>query len=178
MSMSDDARREDKKRTLVLMLRAVGDQYRAWQVDFNAGEPAVADTLQTTWRELLDERLIDDKHSVMGQARYHLTAAGWLRALIISGDADTPETIDRCSRLAKALKRAVKGRKSHYDVFASVDAVAADANLPEGWVYNAITSKLLSVVFRKDKWDAQIDGGRMIRVSPTFGLNHLFDQED
>jgi hypothetical protein len=177
MSVSNAERREDKRRTLIVMFRAVGN-LQAWQVHFAAGEPEVADTLQTTWRELLDERLITDKPSVMQQARYSLTYAGWLRALIVSGDVDTPETRDRCSRLAKALKRVVKGRKSHYDEFADVSAIAADAGLPEGWVINAIHSKLLGVVFPDDKWDAQMDGGRTIRVSPTFGLNHLFDQED
>jgi hypothetical protein len=176
MSVSDDARREDKKRTLVTMFREVGDN-RAWQVHFEAGEPSVVQTLQTTWRELLDERLIDDKPSSMGQVRYRLTYYGWLRALIVSGEVDTPEVRERCARLAQALKRVVKGRKSHYDEFTSVNAIAADANVPEGWVVNAIESKLLGVVFRDDKWDAQMDGRNMIRVSPTFGLNHLFDEE-
>lgn len=177
MSLSDAARREDRKRTLITMFREVGD-HRAWEVYFNAGEAIVAETFQTTWRELLDERLVTDKPSVMGQARYSLTYVGWLRALIISGEVDTPAIRDQCSRLAKALKRVVKGRKSHYDEFASVNAIAADAGLPEGWVVNAIHSKLLGVVFPDDKWDAQMDGGRNIRVSPTFGLNHLFDGED
>jgi len=176
MSVSDSTRREDKKRTLIAMLREVGD-HRAWQVHFAAGID-LPDTLQTTWRELLDERLISDKPSVMGQPRYSLTYAGWLRALIISGEVDEAKTKERCSRLAQTLKRTVKGRTSHYDEFASVDSVAADANLPEGWVVNAISSRLLGVVFPDDKWDAQMDGGTMIRVSPTFGLNHLWDHEE
>ena len=113
----------------------------------------------------------------MGEARYRLTYHGWLRALIVSGDVDTPLVRDRCAGLARALKRVVKGRKSHYDEFASVSGIAADNSLPEGWVVNAIHSKLLGVVFPDDKWDAQMDGGNTIRVSPTFGLNHLFDEE-
>ena len=177
MSISDAARREDKKRTLLTMFREVGDG-RAWEVHFDAGEPVVVETLQTTWRELLDERLIDDKPSSMNHPQYRLTYYGWLRALIVSGDVDAPEVRERCVRLAKALKRVVKGRESHYDEFASVDAIATDAGLPEGWVVNAIESKLLGVVFRDDKWDAQTEGRNMIRVSPTFGLNHLFDEED
>jgi len=175
MSLSDATRREDKKRTLINMLREVAD-HQVWQAYFSAEHAEVAETLQTTWRELLDERLVTDKPSVMGQARYSLTHAGWLRAVIISGDVDTSAIRDRCSRLAKALKRAVKGRKSHYDEFVSVDAVASDQDLPAGWIVNAIQSRLLGVVFPDDKWDAQMDGNT-IRVSPTFGLNHLFDQE-
>ncbi|MBA3231776.1 MAG: hypothetical protein H0T05_03055 [Acidobacteria bacterium] len=176
MSVSDAARREDQKRTLITMFRTVGD-HRAWQVYFHAGEPEIAETLQTTWRELIDQGLVTDKQSVMGRARYSLTYAGWLRAFIISGDIDTPEVRDRCSRLAKALKSVVKGRQSHYDEFATASGIAADADLPEGWVVNAIHSKLLGVVFPDDKWDAHMEDGRTIRVSPTFGLNHLFDEE-
>jgi hypothetical protein len=174
MSVSDESRREDKRRTLITMFREVADR-RVWQVYFHAERAEVAETLPTTWRELLDERLVTDKPSVMGQARYSLTHAGWLRALIISGDVDSLDLRDRCVRLAKALKSAVKGRTSHYDQFVGVNAVESDAGLPEGWIVNAIHSKLLGVVFPDDKWDAQMEGGNMIRVSPTFGLNHLFD---
>lgn len=176
MSVSDDQRREDKKRTLIRMYREVAD-LRAWQVSFDADDAAVPGVLQTTWRELLDDGLIDDKASTFGRPQYRLTYRGWLRALLISGDVDTTETRDRCTRLAKALKRVVKGRKSHYDEFTSIDSVASDANLPEGWVFNAIQSKLLTAVFKDDKWDARIDGRNAIRVSPTLGLNHLFDDE-
>ena len=49
------------------------------------------------------------------------------------------------------------------------------ADLPGGWVFNAIKSRLFGVVFPKDRWDATIDK-RTIRVSPTCGLNHLFEE--
>jgi len=80
--------------------------------------------------------------------------------------------------LARALKAVVKGRASHYDEFADVDKIALTAKLPPGWVFNAIKCRLLGVVFPDDRWDAEIDSKdrSTIRVSPTFGLNHLFDE--
>lgn len=65
-----------------------------------------------------------------------------------------------------------------YDEFADVEAIAATAGLPAGWVFNAVKSRLLGVVFPDDRWDAEIDSKdrSTVRVSPTFGLNHLFDE--
>ena len=134
-----------------------------------------AHVLPTTWRELLDDGLIDDKFSTMGSPAFRLTAAGWLRAMLLSGTADTPECRDRCTRLAQALKSVVRGRNSHYDGLTTEHEIAAAAGLPAGWVFNAVKSRLLGVVFPKDRWDATIDK-RTIRVSPTFGLNHLFEE--
>jgi hypothetical protein len=178
MSHSDEARRSDKRRTLIAMLREIGD-HRVTHVHFTGTDPEVKDTFQTTWRELLDDGLIDDSNSVMGQARYRITAAGWLRALMWSGDVDGSAVRERCTRLAQALKRVVKGRKSHYDEFADVGTIAAESGLPDGWIVNAIKARLLGVVFPDDRWDAHMDGKSptTIRISPTFGLNHLFDEE-
>ena len=176
MSHSDDARRENKKQTLIAMVRAVGD-HRFSHVTFTSDDEEVKSAFQTTWRELMDDGLIDDDRSVLGQARYRLTAAGWLRGLLLAGDVDTPALRGRCVRLAQALKRVVKGRGSHYDEFADVDAIATDAGVPADWVVSAVKSRLLGVVFPDDRWDAQMDAKSpdTIRVSPTFGLNHLFD---
>ena len=176
MSHSDEKRRADKQRTLCLMADRLGemavDTYGAEPID-----PGLTDTFQTTWRELIDDALIDDSASGFQRPIFRLTALGWLRALIWSGKVDDPETRKRCTKLAQALKAVVKGRKSHYDEFVSVDEVAQNANLPPGWVFNAVKSDLLSVVFPDDKWGAEIDHRHhtLIRVSPTFGLNRVLD---
>jgi len=156
------------------MLALVGDEYFI-QVVVKPSTKEFEDVLATTWRELLDDALIDDKRSSFGSPAFRLTAAGWLRAMLLSGTADTPDCRDRCTRLARALKSVVKGRNSHYDGLTTEDAIAAEADLPVGWVFNAIESRLLGVVFPKDRWDATLDK-RTIRVSPTFGLNHLFEE--
>jgi hypothetical protein len=156
------------------MLQVVGDGY----LFAEAVEPesdGFRQVLQTTWRELLDDGLIDDTFSAIGHPRFRLTPAGWLRAMLLSDTVDTLECRDRCTRLARALKEVVKGRDSHFDEFTSDREIAAVTGLPIGWVFNAVDSRLLGVVFPKDRWDASIDG-RTIRVSPTFGLNHLFDE--
>jgi len=174
MSVSDADRRQDKQRTLCRMLALVGDDYLI-QAVVKPADTEFEDVLPTTWRELLDNGLIDDKFSSMGSPAFRLTAAGWLRAMLLSGTADTPECRERCTRLARALKSVVKGRDSHYDGLTTEHSIAAAAELPVGWVFNAIKSRLLGVVFPKDRWDATIDK-RTIRVSPTFGLNHLFEE--
>ena len=177
MSLSDEERRADKKRTLTHMMRDVGD-HRTWEVRFEPNEPGLAETHTTTWRELLDDNLVDDKLSTHAGPRYRLTYHGWLRALMWSGEIDAPSTRERCTRLAQALKRVVKGRTSHYDEFASVSELSAVTDLPEGWLVNALDAGLLSVVFPDDKWDAHMDpkSRNVVRVSPTFGLNHLFGE--
>lgn len=174
MSVSDADRRQDKQRTLCQMLAAVGDRYLI-EVAVAPADKEFEDVFSTTWRELLDDGLVDDEFSSFGSPAFRLTAAGWLRAMLVSGTADTPECRDRCTRLARALKSIVKGRGSHYDELTTEHEVAAAADLPVGWVFNAIKSRLLGVVFPQDRWDATIDK-RTIRVSPTFGLNHLFEE--
>jgi hypothetical protein len=177
MSVSDNQRREDKRRTLLLMLQELGDHHISHGV-FSPTATAFADVLQTTWRELLDDGLIEDKMSSMGHPAIRLTPARWLRAMTISGNVDLPEIRGRCTRLAQTLKAVVKGRKSHYDAFIGIDEVAERASIPHGWVYNAVKARLLGVVFSEDRWDAEIDPKSriLIRVSPTFGLNHLFEE--
>jgi hypothetical protein len=158
------------------MLERLGD-HPVWAHEAEPSEEGFTETLQTTWRELLDDGLIDDEASVLRHPRFRLTTYGWIRALTLSGAIDLPEMRERCTRLARSLKAIVKGRESHYDEFVSIDEIASDSGLPAGWVFNAIKGRLLGVVFPDDRWDAQIDpkSSRYVRVSPTFGLNHLFD---
>jgi len=62
MSVSDSDRREDKRRTLCEMFALVGDRYFI-EVAVQPGSAEFSQVLQTTWRELLDDGLIDDKFS-------------------------------------------------------------------------------------------------------------------
>jgi hypothetical protein len=174
MSIPDDQRRQDKHRTLCRMLEALDDR-AVFQLGIEPTDPGFGDVLQTTWRELLDDGLIDDGRSSFDGPVFRLTSAGWVRAMTISGAVDTPDLRDRCTRLARTLKAIVKGRTSHYDEFVSVDDAATRAGLPAGFVFNAVKARLLGVVFPNDRWDAEIDpeSHSMIRVSPTFGLNVL-----
>jgi len=159
------------------MLEQLGDCF-AFQLDAEPSDDSFRDVLQTTWRELRDDDgLIHDQHSVFGKPRFTLTAHGWLRAMMWSGEVDSAETRERSTALAKALKATVKGRASHYDSLVSLRDLASASSLPQGWVCNAIEARLLSVVFPNDRWDAAYEK-RMIRVSPTIGLNHLFEGDE
>jgi len=173
MSMPDDLRRDQKRLVLLQMLDCVGDL----DVVECAVEPTDAgfvDVLATTWRELLDDGLIDDKMSTMGHSAFRLTPAGWIRALAYGDRFDDPKLRDRCIRLARSLKAVVKGRPSHFDELADLSSISAETRIPDGWICNALRGRLLSVVFPKDKWDARLELNT-IWVSPAFGLNHLFD---
>lgn len=176
MSLSDEERRDQKRTVLLRMLDDLGE-HDLRHMHVAAGEPDYAEIVPTTWRELLDDRLVDDEMSVMGAARFRLSTHGWIRALMVSKKVDEPAFRDRCARLARAMKAVVKGRDSHYDGFAHVRELAVASGLPEGWICNAIRGRLLQRVFPKDRWDAQYDK-QMIRISPTFGLNHLETEDE
>lgn len=52
MSVSDADRRQDKQRTLCLLLAVVGDRY-AFEVAAEPSDEGFGSVLHTTWRELL-----------------------------------------------------------------------------------------------------------------------------
>src|SRR5688500_14914769 len=93
MTVSDTDRRDDKRQTLCLMLALAGDGYLT-QAVVKPTAKEFDNVLPTTWRELLDDGLIDDKFSSMQSPAFRLTSAGWLRAMLVSGTADTPECRD------------------------------------------------------------------------------------
>lgn len=92
MSVSNADRRQDKQRTLCRMLAAVGDRYLI-EVAVEPTDKEFEDVFSTTWRELLDDGLVDDEFSSFGSPAFRLTAAGWLRAMLVSGTADTAERL-------------------------------------------------------------------------------------
>lgn len=170
MTVSVKRRIDDKTAVLQRMLAELGDR-AAGHVHFGQEDEWFNAVLPTTWRELLDDHLIDDHFSSMGASRFRLTAHGWLRGVASSALVDEPDFRERCARLAAALKAVVKGRPSHHDSYADPTTVATEIGVEEGWVMNAVQSKLLSVVFPNSRWDATYKEG-LIRVSPTFGLSH------
>jgi hypothetical protein len=174
MSISEAERREDKRRTLGLMLGQLGD-LAVYQLGVEPTDPGFTDVLPTTWRELLDDVLIDDDRTTFNRPVYRLTRHGWLEALSLSGKLKSDATRERCTRLVQALKDIVKGRNSAFDEYVAIEAVASNTGLPWGWIFNAINSRLLNAVFPNRQWDAEIDSQFQthIVVSPTFGLTRL-----
>jgi hypothetical protein len=68
MSVSDADRRHDKQRTLCQILAAVGDRYLI-EVAVAPADKEFEDVLSTTWRELLDDGLVDDEFSSFWKPR-------------------------------------------------------------------------------------------------------------
>lgn len=175
MSLSDARRIEAKAAVLAALAELLGDR-AIFETHFKIAHEAFKDIPVTTWRELLDEGLVESKNT-LGEQRVSLTPYGWLRGIELSGRIENAETRDRCVRLIRGLKKVVKGRSSTMDRLARLDGLATEIGVPWGWVYNALKADLLSVVFPHDSWDARLDlrSPAYIRVSPTFGLNHISD---
>ena len=99
----------------------------------------VAHIYRTTWQELTDRKLITARTGI-GCCRYQLTGSGWREALKLTGQLDTPEFQERFGRLNAVLKILVNGRKQ--GGFAQTHIVAAQARIPEEWLYNILESGL------------------------------------
>jgi len=152
------------------MVTAIGDSDMQAHV-FVANSPDFADLLPTTWSELSDQGLVVPRH-VIGQAQWQLTPTGWLEGIRLSGTLESDECRERCIILIKALKAVIDGQRD-VPLDRSVDhwSLAAATSLPMGWIFNAIRSELLSVVFPGRRLNAYWDsGGRSFRVPPTFGM--------
>lgn len=171
MTVSDQHRHDEKAAVLERLLQLVGDQ-DVRECVVNPAKDGLGTVLPTTWRELLDEGLIDDKFSGIGFVRFRLTSAGWLWALTVTRQIDGQAFKERCTRLVMALKAVVKGRRSHRGELVRLTAIAASSGLSVGWIANAIRSAALSAVFPHDSWDVQFERDSL-RVSPTFGLSVL-----
>jgi hypothetical protein len=156
------------------MLEQLGD-LAVFQLSVEPTDPGFSDVLPTTWRELLDDLLIDNDRTTFNRPVYRLTRHGWREGLRLSGELQSDATRERCTRLVQALKDIVKGRNSAFDEYVAVEAVASTTGLPSSWIYNGIDSRLLNAVFPDRLWDAEIDSQFQthIVVSPTFGLTRL-----
>lgn len=175
MSVSDRKRIESRRLTLTIMLNAVADR-RFSELQFDTEHPAFKEILVTTWRELLDEGLVESMRLSAG-LKVRLTAMGWLRAMELSGQLHSEATVERCTKIVQVLKMVVKGRTTPHDQFTGLDVVAHETGIADGWIYNVLKSYMLLMVFPNVRWDAEIDrrSSNFVRVSPTFGLNEISD---
>jgi hypothetical protein len=125
---------------------------------------------RTTWVDLSDIGVIE-RVSAFGAEQYRLTLAGWLHALKEVQGLDHPAVLHRCEMLTQALTSIVKGRAAGHDVLADVWTIQVRAQLPLGWIFNAIESGLLQQVFPNETMNASWDRpSRAFRVPATFGM--------
>ena len=74
-------------------------------------------------------------------------------------------------RIVSALKKRVKGRVGVDDEFVDVQVLAAELNLPIGWLKNAMEARLLEHVFGERmalRYDTVFIG-----VPPTFASDRI-----
>lgn len=170
MTLSKEARLKDLRRVLELMLSQLGEK-SIEEALFCVDDPTFAGIQPTTWKELAARYWVE-RFDVIGAVEYRLTGPGWYGALEASGQLSTPDSVQRMSKLAAALKDSVKGRKD--DAFVFPDSLSSESGLPETWIFNAIESDLLGRRFDMKSADWQPQSRKtLIRVPIDFGMEHL-----
>ncbi len=133
---------------------------------FDPQAPSFKDVLATTWKELCDQRWLEELE-IYGHAHYRLTGSGWMELLFRSGEGERPELRDSATKLSRALKAHVKGR--HEDVTVELSRLAHESGLSPAWVSNAIESNLLESLHgrRGVQW---VDRGTLVKIPLNFGI--------
>jgi hypothetical protein len=151
------------------MVEQQGDEQR---ISVPPADPDFESLAPTTWRELVDEGLIEDRGEKPGPT-FRLTPDGWIAGLELSGALIRQDIRERAITIRRALKARVKGRQEHYGAHVDVRELAFEVGLPVGWVWNAIRSNLLQAMFPDDLMNAALDGRRelLIEIPPTFDMD-------
>ncbi len=171
MPINEDRRAADLKSALTLMVEAQGDE-PLHGVMFSPSQSRFQGLASTTWRELLDDGLIEDRGEKPGPT-FRLTARGWLAGLKCSGALERPDIRERAIRMRRDLKARVKGRQDVYGACVDVRDFAEEIGLPIGWVWNAMRANLLQALFQDDLMNASLDARYhlLIQIPPTFDMD-------
>jgi len=138
MTLSQNHGAPNLPEALILLLGRLGE--RPIYIDEVVNDDlTVVHINRTTWQDLTNRQLVMARVGI-GCCRYQLTGSGWLEAFKCTGQLDTPEFKERFGRLNAVLKRLVDGRKQ--EAFAQTQEVAAQARIPEGWLYNVLESRI------------------------------------
>jgi hypothetical protein len=141
MTLSKQDRDEDLNSAVRMMMEELGPSWYALLFP-DGDKPPYDKVLPTSWRELTRRGYIKD----LGLKRYELTATGWLYGVELLDLCNQPEFRAQMSRLSATLKGYVKGRAE--DALKDIYSVATDSDVSEGFVRNAIKSKLLDRAFK------------------------------
>ncbi len=169
MTISVARRKDDVRAAVVKLSDIVGDDHRI-EHHFSPEDPRFSDFIETTWRELLDADLLELRGRSLA-----LTGFGWITGLRLGGRLQSAEVRLRAQAVVKALKARVKGRHGLHDELVDVRELAAELQLPIGWLWNAMDADLLEKVFPKDRMNARLDRQHktLIRIPPTFGCDPI-----
>ena len=170
MPINYERRQSDLTQALRLMVEAQGDEPLNGMT-FSPSDTRFQALIPTTWRELLDDGLIEDRGEKPGPS-FRLTARGWLAGLQLTGALERQDIRDWAIGMRRALKARVQGRLEHYDARVDVREFAREIDLPIGWVSNAMRANLLQEVFKNHLMNASLDK-LLIRIPPTFDMERL-----
>jgi len=170
MTISKEERKQAFEQALRCIVEAVGDEeYDCFDFDM----PGLKGLPETTLRELKDLGIIENVGLIMVE-RYRLTPYGWIEILRRAWQLDSPETKRRAGILASVLKSLVKGR--HGDETVQTHLIMTDVvsrRVPEGWVYNALRSSLLSVLWptRNMNVELELPMCTFVHIPARFGMD-------
>lgn len=170
MSLSKEARLKNLEDAVLLLMDNIHESQSIMEV-FIDDRSLDARILPTTWNELRRYGFVRECNN--SSFYYTLSGRGWLTALGIRGQLDTPDMKAKTGRLCAALKDRVKGRD--HGVVVHVSEVAAGASLTEAFVRNAIESRLIQEIFgiTGADWAGYDDRGKFILIPNDFGLEPL-----
>jgi hypothetical protein len=174
MSVSAKRRQSELHLALTTLVAGVGDRWIG-SVVFRPSLPPYRDWLNTTWLELESAGLVDHNMSSLVETKYQLTPLGWRVGLRVSGALTSPHMTERSGRLAAALKSYVKGRAGSHEALAAFTDIVRSTQLPEGWVFNALTAALLEEMFPAKRMQVRLENSisPLVWIPPTFGLPHV-----
>lgn len=138
MTLSRDTRVHKMAEALRIPLDRLGDR-PIYMDEVLSDDESVKDIYATTWQELEERGLVKARYGI-AWCRYQLTGHGWLKALKLKGELETPEFQERLGRLNATLEGFVKGRRE--EGIEQVHVVAAKAEVSEEWLYNILESRI------------------------------------
>lgn len=136
MTLSADFRSNNRQRALRALFENLEDGCVGTVLFSKSDFP---DVLATTWKDIEDESWIQ---RLYGQ--YVLTSNGLREALRAPGKIDDEQLKARLGRLCGTLKAYVKDRDE--DAVVSFPSLVQLADLPEGFVFNAIECDLFELI--------------------------------
>lgn len=143
MTVAKKDREEDLKKAVKLMMAELGENW-FMLLSVDADKEPYDDILSTTWREMTRRGLVED----MAWNQYNLTALGWLYGVAVLDLLHQEQFRSRMSALSATLKGYVAATRRREDARVDICTVASDSGLPESFVRNAISSKLLDTEFK------------------------------
>lgn len=166
MSYSTETRLKSQSDALLQLLQMLGEN-PVYMFEFCFRDPPLSDTPKTTIRDLEEFGYITEGDMF---TRCYLAGGEWLKALELSSAIGSPELNEKAGKLSAHLKGLVKGRRE--DAYEDYRTVAAETGLSEGFVWNAIESRLLETLFKqKGAWWERSDWKTEIQIPLNFGLD-------